>query len=101
MLSGRLPPGSSIAPRSGNTGNRPGRLVAISLTWSISAEQDGRQHAAALERGRILGPEGIEELDELAPRLVVLPLAVALHDLDQMLHGRLRLAPQEQHRGQA
>ena len=70
MLSGRLPPGSSMAPRSGKTGKRSGRLDASSRIGG-SAEQHGGQHPAALQRRRILGSQRLEELDQLLARLVL------------------------------
>ena len=45
---------------------------------------------AALQRGRMLRAQGLEELDQLLARLVLLPVAVALHDLDQVIHRRSR-----------
>src|SRR3954471_23858586 len=51
-------------------------------------KQNGRQFTPAVHRRLVSGTPRIEELDELLTRAVLVPLANALHDLQQML-GRL------------
>src|SRR5581483_5840789 len=57
----------------------------------VSGEQYRRQPAASVN-GRLVGrPPCIEKLDELLPRAVVVPFAIASDDLQQMVDGLLAL----------
>src|SRR5258706_450169 len=122
MLSGIWPRGSSSAPGSGNTGIPSGRspgprysaLIGIcgpgaglqntSLARALTArpvstfaeyalrEQDRRQPLASIHGGLIGRPPGVEELHELLSRGIVVPFAVALDDLEQLIGGFSALA---------
>ena len=66
------------------THNRRGLLAAQSGKCGLS-EQDRREALSPLDRGFVGWTPGIEELDELLAGAVVVPFAVALDDVDQML----------------
>src|SRR5690606_40782055 len=75
------------------TAGRPAPSAADRQAWrdasaSRSGEQQRRQHAAALERCRVPGAPGLEQLEQLLARCLVVPGAVALHRGDERL-GRL------------
>src|SRR3569623_2126833 len=100
MLSGIWPRGSSRAPGSGNTGLISGRSAGprysklIGISRSLQSEralrnQDRRQLLPPLDRGVVGAAPGFEELHELLARAVVIPLAVAPDDLEQLV-GRRR-----------
>src|ERR687891_76461 len=110
MLSGRLPPGSRIAPRSGKIGKRVGiaplRPVSTIATAPAprfrpaSREQDRRQLPTTGNRRRVIGTERLEELNQLLARRLVLPFAVLAHDGQQLVDRGVDLTAQEQARGQ-
>src|SRR5438046_795902 len=54
----------------------------------VSREQDRRQPLAPLDRRLVRATPGLEELYELLACAVVVPLAVALHNVEQMI-GRI------------
>src|SRR6266850_3226669 len=109
MLSGICPRGNSSAPGSGNTGMISGSSmgprytafigIAISLSRvatrtkkSKLREQDRRQPLAPVE-GRLVGrPPGLEQLHELLARAILVPFAIAAHDLEQVVERLLALA---------
>src|SRR5271165_4199452 len=105
MLSGICPRGSSNAPASGNTGITSARSAGFAYTAFIgmagspleearrhgrelepeSREQDRGQPLAAAD-GRLVGrTPSLEKLHELLARAVVVPFAVALDDLDEIV----------------
>src|SRR6266403_3253410 len=122
MLSGIWPRGSSSAPGSGNTGITSGRspgprysaLIGIcgpgaslqntSLARALTArpvstfaeyalrEQDRRQPLASIHGGLIGRPPRVEELHQLLSRGIVVPFAVALDELEQLIGGFSALA---------
>src|SRR3954470_3919783 len=112
MLSGIWPRGSSSAPASGNTGTISGSSAGprysalIGMQYLVSAKrvsaaaaraaalrkQDRRQPLAAFHGGLVGDAPGFEELHELLARAVLVPLAVPLHDLEQLVGGVLPLA---------
>ena len=51
----------------------------------VSSEQDRREAAPALDGRLVGGSPGVEQLDQLLARAVVVPFAVAAHDLEQMV----------------
>src|ERR1700754_1552379 len=105
MLSGRLPPGSRIAPRSGKIGKRvgmaplrPASTIATApapLVRPTSGEQDRRQLAPTGNGRRVIGTERLEELDQLLARRLVLPFAVLAHDGQQLVDRGFDLTAQE------
>src|SRR3569833_705906 len=108
MLSGIWPRGSSSAPGSGNTGMISGNsagprfsaLIGIGCLLShgracsamISGEQDRREPLATVDGGLVRAAPGFEELHQLLARAVIVPFAVALDDLEQMIGCLLALA---------
>src|SRR4051794_17817134 len=111
MLSGIWPRGSNSAPGSGNTGmisgSSPGprysaligiwrsrldwfaRLVDVQTfdlaKYKALRKQDGRQPLSSFNRGLVRGAPRLEELHQLLSRAVLIPFAVALDDLEQLL----------------
>src|ERR1043166_4884498 len=57
-----------------------------------SSEQDRRQPPAALDGGLVGRPPGVEQLDQLLARAVVVPFAVAAHDFQQLVERFLALS---------
>src|SRR3569833_316970 len=106
MLSGICPRGNSSAPGSGNTGIVSGRSIGprywafIGMRESFRRQDEGanlrkqnrRQLLAAFDRRRIGEAPGLEELDELLARAVLVPLAIAADNLEQLLRRFLALA---------
>src|SRR5579871_1423998 len=96
MLSGNCARGSSSAPASGKTGIVGGnscisRSRLIGLGPSIERASDEQQRgktAAALDRRLVIHAPDLEELQKLLAGAVVVPFAVALDDLDQLI-GRV------------
>src|SRR5712691_6179853 len=112
MLSGICPRGNSNAPGSGNTGitsaRSPGLLYSAFIgiaalrrqrstrsrcrTRATLREQDRRQLLAPGD-GRLVGrAPGLEEHHELLARAVVVPFAVALDDVEEMVDRLLAAA---------
>src|SRR5262249_56110636 len=61
---------------------RAPRMRRSSLT---SGEQDRRQPLAPVDGGLVGGAPGLEELNQLLARAVVVPFAIALDDLEQII----------------
>src|ERR1700759_3705957 len=99
MFSGIWPRGSRSAPGRGNTGITSGRsagprysaLIGMNLPGKgdgyvvVSGEQDRRQPLAPLDGGLIRPAPRLEKLHQLLARTVVVPLAIALDDSEQLL----------------
>src|SRR5579862_8910690 len=88
MLSGSRPRGSSRTPVNGKIGNMSGsttggRVLGRSLmarhspSPDPSREHQRRQPAPGIQGQGIGRPHHLEEFDELAPRRLVVPVAVA------------------------
>ena len=88
MFSGSRPRGSSSAPASGKTGNSARQVLAGAGGTPASSEQHGGELAPRGHGGRIVEAPGLEELQQLQPRGVLVPGAVAADDLQQRV-GRL------------
>src|SRR2546423_1422741 len=116
MLSGIWPRGSSSAPGNGNTGMisgsspgprysaligicSPGQFVGSvrvlftkpcpALVEYALREQNRRQPLASIDGRFIRAAPRLEELHQLLARAVIVPLAIALDDFEQLV-GRLR-----------
>jgi len=63
------------------------RPVPPLLRNNALREQDRRKPLASIHGGLIGRPPGVEELHELLSRGVVVPFAVALDDLEQLIGG--------------
>src|SRR5579883_2689442 len=105
MLSGNRPRGSSSTPVRGKMGSVGGSCSKLGsngprLTGDVSGEENRGEAPARRDGQRIGRSHRLEELDELlAPGLLV-PLAVALHQLEQLVHRLLALARGEERRGE-
>src|SRR5262245_26177733 len=71
---------------------RSGRWGCAGVPLPGSGEQDRREPPAPIDGRFVGGPPGLEELDQLLARSVILPFAVALDDLDQIV-DRFRAPP--------
>src|SRR6266851_4453417 len=99
MLSGSLPRGSSSTPVSGKIGSvvgssaSPGSDRVPLIAAAPGLREQERRQATARRQGQRLGrPHRLEELDELLARRLLVPLAVALDEVEQLVDRRLALA---------
>src|SRR5258707_6074650 len=99
MLSGSLPRGSSSTPVSGKIGSvvgssaSPGSDRVPLIAAAPGLREQERRQATARRQGQRLGrPHRLEELDELLARRLLVPLAVALDDVEQLVDRLLALA---------
>src|SRR3954467_5622815 len=95
MLSGRRPRGSSNTPGSGKIGMVSGSAAA-SLITPASGEHQRRQPPPRRQGQRIGRPHSLEEFDQLLARRLLVPVAIALEQGQELVDGRLALAGAEQ-----
>src|SRR6266542_2874261 len=106
MLSGSRPRGSSNTPVSGKIGRICGstaRSLSLMPPYPLapaSGEHQRRQPPPRADGQRIGRTHGLEEFDQLAPRRLLVPVAVALEQRQQLVDRRLPLARAEQRGGQ-
>src|SRR5690349_17668650 len=106
MLSGRRPRGNSKTPVSGKIGRMSGNTRSRSLmppspSRHASSKPASNKHASRKHQGgeappraqgqRIGRPHDLEEFDELFPRRLVVPFAVALEERQQFVDRGLAL----------
>src|SRR6476660_2655643 len=97
MLSGSRPPGSSNTPANGKIGSVSGSCAKLGsnllrpITTVTSREQDGREALAAGDRERIGEAERLEELQQLLARRALVPGAVCLDHVEQLVDRLLLL----------
>src|SRR5271165_6977582 len=98
MLSGSSPRGSSSTPVRGNSGRLAGKgrgsrcWLPATVKAPGSREQDRGEALARLHRQRIGRPHRLEQLDQLLARGLLVPVAIGLDDLQQVIDRRLALA---------
>src|SRR3954463_7423212 len=96
MLSGICPRGRSNAPGRGNTGMTDGQSCGPRYTAFIpmpispcTLQASGKQERGKLpptcDGHLVHGAPGLEELDELLARAVVVPIAVAPNDFKEVI----------------
>src|SRR6266851_2115028 len=107
MLSGSRPRGSKRTPVNGKIGRMSGSAISSrGPGWSLmtrpspsatpSREHQGRQPAPGAQGQRVGRAHDLEEFDELAPRCLLIPVAVALEQGQQLVDRRLALAGAKQ-----
>src|ERR1700687_4255781 len=107
MLSGNRPRGNSKTPVNGKIGRMSGSAISSrGPGWSLmthqsasatpSREHQGRQPAPRAQGQGVGRAHDLEELDELAPRRLLVPLAVALEEGQQFVDRGLALAGAEE-----
>src|SRR5712691_9972979 len=112
MLSGSRPRGSKRTPVNGKIGRMSGSAISSrGPGWSLmtrpslsqsapsatpSREHQGRQPAPGAQGQRVGRAHDLEELDQLAPRGLLIPVAVALEQGQQLVDRRLALAGAKQ-----
>src|SRR5271166_1636821 len=99
MLSGSRPRGSSSTPLNGKIGKIEGS--AVWPTRSLipippSGKHLGGEPPSAAQGQRIGRPHRLEEFDELFARGLLVPLAIALEKIQQLVDRGLSLAAAEQ-----
>src|SRR5206468_11485081 len=101
-LSGSRPRGNSRTPASGKIGRTEGRAVVSgrSLIVPLSGEHQRREPPSRIQGQRIGRPHGLEKLDELFARGLLVPLAIALEQGQQLIDRRLAFAAAEQPGGE-
>src|SRR5437763_13721245 len=115
MLSGSRPRGNSSTPVNGKTGRMSGSAISFrGPGWSLMArsslsqsapsprsrEHQRRQPAPRAQGQRVGRTHDLEELDELTPRRLFVPVAVALEEGQQLVDCGLALAGAEERRRQ-
>src|SRR4051794_18903786 len=95
MFSGSRPPGSSSAPESGKTAISAGSSARVG--WKAATgrglpEQQRGQLAPPRLGGGVVKAPGLEELQQLLARRLVVPGAVAPDRLQQRVHRLVALA---------
>src|SRR5207302_2333138 len=110
MLSGSRPRGNSSTPVNGKIGRMSGSAISFrGPGWSLMArssppprsrEHQRRQPAPRAQGQRVGRTHDLEELDELTPRRLFVPVAVALEEGQQLVDRWFALAAAEERRRQ-
>src|SRR5690606_14851100 len=106
MLSGRCARGSSRAPPSGKIGSRSGRSASEYGSFALiarpppSREQDRRQATAARHGEFVARTPGVEQLDELLARGLVVQLAIHADRFEQVVERLLAAAGAAERKGE-
>src|SRR5215472_16141702 len=91
MFSGSFPPGSSSAPGSGKTAISRGRSSRRGSIAGISTEENRRELAPRRLGCGIIEAPRLEEFQQLLPRSLIIPGAIAANDAQQRLRRLLAL----------